>query len=151
SIGRRSSPALANGARFFLQACPWFSPWLSDEGRTVLGDELLERRRLASADLLDHVVRAGKDTVLVIDGDFMQMLDEEGTPCRALGLLFELAVKGPGGMLGGRLLAARGQDLMKHRLEAHLLVLDVLAQHAAQDLRDFLVGELGRPVQRVDL
>ena len=44
----------------------------------MLGDELVERRRLASADLLDHVVRAGKDTVLVIEGDFPQMLGEEG-------------------------------------------------------------------------
>jgi len=74
----------------------------------VLGDELHERRRLASADLLDHVVRAGKDTVLVIDGDFPQVLDEEGLPCATLGLLLELAVQAPGGMLGGRLLAARG-------------------------------------------
>src|SRR5437879_13366214 len=97
--------------RFFLQAGPCFSPWLSGEGLTVLGDELLERRRLASADLLDHVVRAGKDPVLVIDGDFPQMLDEEGLPCATLGLLLELAVQAPGGMLGGRLLAARGQDL----------------------------------------
>ena len=45
----------------------------------MLGDELPERRRLASADLLDHVVRAGKDTVLVIDGDFTQ------TPAGRLG------------------------------------------------------------------
>src|SRR5262245_60085263 len=109
----------------FLQACPCFSPWLSGEGLTVLGDELLERRRLASADLLDHVVRAGEDTVMVIDGDFPQMLDEEGIPCTTLGLLLELAIQASGGMLNGRLLAARGQDL-KHRLDAHLLVLDVL-------------------------
>ena len=73
----------------------------------MLGDELLERRRLASADLLDQVVRAGKDTVLVIDGDFPQMLDEEGIPGATLELLLELAEKAPGGMLGGRLLAAR--------------------------------------------
>jgi hypothetical protein len=53
-------------------------------------------------------------------------------------------------MPGGRLLAARGHDL-KHCLDAHLLVLDVLAQRAAQDLRDFLVGELDRTVQRIDL
>src|SRR6516225_2896269 len=62
----------------FPSSLPMISPWLSGEGLTVLGDELLERRRLASADLLDHVVRAGKDTVLVIDGDFPQMLGEEG-------------------------------------------------------------------------
>jgi hypothetical protein len=46
----------------------------------VLGDELLQRRRLASADLLDYVVRAGKDTVLVTDG-IPQMLGEEALLC----------------------------------------------------------------------
>jgi len=35
--------------RFFLQACPCSSPWLSGEGLPVLGHKLLERRRLASA------------------------------------------------------------------------------------------------------
>src|SRR5262245_21778297 len=53
-------------------------------------------------------------------------------------------------MLGGRLLAARSHDL-EPRLKTHLLVLDVLAQHPAQDLRDSLVGELDTPVQRIDL
>src|SRR6267142_5682814 len=110
----------------------------SGEGLTVLGDELFERRRLASADLLDHVVGAREDAVLEIDYGLAQMLDEEGIPCATLGLLLELAVHGPGGMLGGRLLAARGH-VLTHRLEAHLLVLDVLAQHPAQDLRDFLM------------
>ena len=103
----------------------------------MIGDELLERRRLASTDLLDHVVGAREDAVLEIDHGLAQMLDEEGIPRATLGLLLELAVHGPGGMLGGRLLAARSHDL-KPRLKAHLLVLDVLAQHPAQDLCDFL-------------
>src|SRR6266478_6568930 len=136
--------------RFFLQACPCFSPWLSGEGLTVLGNELLKRRWLPSADRLDHVIGPREDAVLEIDYGLAQMLDEEGIPCATLGLLLELAVHGSSGMLGGRLLAARGH-VLTHRLEAHLLVLDVLAQHAAQDLRDFLVGELDRSVQRVDL
>src|SRR5436190_21408511 len=107
--------------RFFLQACPCFSPWLSGEGLAVLGDELFERRRLASADLVDHVVRAREDAVLEIDHGLAQMLDEEGIPCATLRLLLErpslrmrgpeLAVQGPGGMLGGRLPAARSHDL----------------------------------------
>src|SRR2546428_11046114 len=80
--------------RFFLQACPCFSPWLSGEGLAVLGDELLERRRLASADLVDHVVGAREDAVLEIDHGLAQMLDEEGIPCATLGLLLELAVHG---------------------------------------------------------
>src|SRR5215471_12993241 len=115
----------------FPSSLPMLFSLVVSEGLTVLGDELLERRRLASADLLDHVVRAGKDTVLVIDGDFTQMLDEEGIPCATLGLLLELAIQSPGGMLGGRLLAARSHDL-EPRLKTHLLVLDVLAQHPAQ-------------------
>src|SRR5260221_7920878 len=137
-----------NRHRLFLRSC--FSPWLSGEGLPVLGDERIERRRLASADLRDHVVGAREDAFLEIDYSLAQMLDEEGIPCATLGLLRELAVHGPGVMLDGRLLAARGHNL-KPRLKAHLLVPDVLAQHPAQDLRDFLEGELDRPVQRVAL
>ena len=81
----------------------------------MLGDELLERRRLASADLPDQVVRAGKDTVLVIDGDFTQMLDEEGIPYATLGLLLELAVQGPGGMLSSRVLLDVARQLTRLR------------------------------------
>src|SRR5437016_11725468 len=121
-----------------LQTQLGFFQRLSGEGLPVLGDERIERRRLASADLRDHVVGAREDAVLEIDYSLAQMLDEEGIPCATLGLLRELAVHGPGVMLDGRLLAARGHNL-KPRLKAHLLVPDVLAEHPAQDLRDFLV------------
>src|SRR6266705_2407631 len=112
---------------------------MSGEALPVLGDELLKRRRLPSADLLDHVVGAREDAVLEIDYGLAQMLDEEGIPCATLGLLLELAVHGPGGMLDGRLLTAR-RHVLTHHLEAHLLVLDVLAQHPPQELRDFVMG-----------
>src|SRR4029077_949199 len=105
-----------------------FSPLLSGESLPVLGDERIERRRLAAADLGDHVVGAREYAVLEIDYSLAQMLDEEGIPCATLGLLRELAVHGPRGMLDRRLLAARGYNL-KPGLKAHLHVPDVLAQH----------------------
>src|SRR5262249_41270294 len=49
----------------------------SDEGVPMLRDKLFKGRRRPPADLLDKVVRAGKHTVLVIDGDFTQMLNEK--------------------------------------------------------------------------
>src|SRR5437762_344309 len=115
--------ALTFADAFDIQDGLDFSPLLSGEGLPVLGDERIERRRLASADLRDHVVGAREDAVLEIDYSLAQMLDEEGIPCTTLGLLRELAVHGPGVMLDGRLLAARGHNL-KPRLKAHLLVLD---------------------------
>src|SRR5262249_27986266 len=122
----------------------------SGEGLTVLGDELLERRRLASADSLDHVVRAGKDTVLVIDGDFPQMLDDERIARPAVWCLFKPAVQRSGVVSGRRRLPSRGHHL-EHGLNAHLLVLDFFSEHAAENIGDPLVGELDRTVQRVSL
>src|SRR5260370_15733414 len=56
---------------------------------------------------------------------------KEGIPCANLGLLLELAVHGPGGMLGVRLLA-RGH-VLTHRLEAHLLELDVQFKQRSEE------------------
>src|SRR5262245_54646617 len=98
----------------------------SREGVTVLGDELFESRRRPTTNRFDQVVCSSEDPVLVVDGDLAQVPDEERIARPAVWRLFKLTVQGPGGMLGGRLLAARGHDL-KHCLKAHLLVLDVLA------------------------
>jgi hypothetical protein len=49
----------------------------SDEGVPMLRHKLLEGGRRPPADLLDKVVRAGKDAVLVVDGHFTQMLNEK--------------------------------------------------------------------------
>ena len=42
----------------------------------MLGDKLFDRHRLAASDLLDHVVRSGKDSVVMIDRDLVQVLGE---------------------------------------------------------------------------
>ena len=55
--------------------------WLtfsSLERLAILGDERLERHRGTAAELLDEVVRALEDAVLVVDHDLFEMLDEEG-------------------------------------------------------------------------
>ena len=101
--------------------------FLSLEGRTMLGDELLERHRLASADLLDHVIRAGKDTVLVIDRDLSQMLERKESP--KLGFLLESRRTWP-----WRIAWRVSAGLVFELLEVDPLVLDVLAQHPAHDL-----------------
>jgi exodeoxyribonuclease V alpha subunit len=66
------------------------------------------------------------------------MLDEEGISCATLGLLLELAVHGPGGMLGGRLLAALP-------LGAHLVLLGDVDQLPSvgpgQVLADLIAAE----------
>jgi hypothetical protein len=49
----------------------------SDERFTIPADELLDRHRLAATDFSDIVVRAGKDAVAVVDGNFMQVLHQE--------------------------------------------------------------------------
>jgi hypothetical protein len=43
----------------------------------VLLDERLERRGRPAAELLDQLVRAREDAVLMIDGDLPQVLEEE--------------------------------------------------------------------------
>ena len=48
----------------------------SDEGLTIPADEFLDRHRLAATDFSYTVVRAGKDAVAVVDGDFMKVLHQ---------------------------------------------------------------------------
>ena len=64
----------------------------SDEGRAMLLDERFERHRRPAADLLDEVVRAREDPVLVVDGDLMEVLEEEVVPA----FCSSLAARGPG-------------------------------------------------------
>ena len=52
----------------------------SFEGRAVLLDECLERHRRSAAELLDKVVGAGEDPVLMVDRDLLQVLHGEGIP-----------------------------------------------------------------------
>src|SRR3954447_19590814 len=49
----------------------------SDERRAVFLDEHLERHGRPATELLDQVVLAREDAVLVIDGDLPQVLEEE--------------------------------------------------------------------------
>jgi hypothetical protein len=58
-----------------LVQCWYHRP--SDERFAILDDELLDRHRLAATDFSDIVVRAGKDAVAVVDGDFMKVLHQE--------------------------------------------------------------------------
>ena len=44
----------------------------------MLVNEFLQCHRRAAADFLNQIIRPGEDTVLMIDGDFTQMLDDEG-------------------------------------------------------------------------
>ena len=48
----------------------------------MLRDKLLERHRRPSSDLLDEVIRAREEAVLVIDRDLAQVLDQEGVAGR---------------------------------------------------------------------
>lgn len=48
------------------------------KGNAVLVNEFLQCRRRTAADFLNQIIRPGEDTVLMIDGDFTQMLDGEG-------------------------------------------------------------------------
>jgi hypothetical protein len=50
---------------------------LSLEGLVMLGDEFLERHPRPSSDLLDEVIRAREQAVLVIDWALPQVLDQE--------------------------------------------------------------------------
>src|SRR5262249_3626050 len=102
----------------------------SGEGRTMLVDERLERQGRASAQLLDQVVGAREDAILVVDRDLSEMLEQEG-------------------ILAARILAARLQDPAE-LLEVHLLVVDVLAEHPAQDLRRLAVGVFDRAEEGID-
>src|SRR5262249_45381936 len=97
----------------------------------MLLDERLERHGRASAKLLDQVVRASEDAILVVDRDLSEMLEQEG-------------------ILAARILPARLQGPAKV-LEVHLLVLHVLAEYPAQDLHRLAVCVFDRTEERVDL
>jgi len=73
----------------------------SGEGCPVLVDKCFERRRWPTTNRFDQVIRAGKDPVLVVNGDLAQVLDEERIARPAVWCLFKLAVQrsvpaGPG-------------------------------------------------------
>jgi len=40
-------------------------------------DELLKRQRRPAADFFDDIIRASEETVLVVDGNFSQVLNEK--------------------------------------------------------------------------
>src|SRR6516162_10334142 len=94
-------------------------------------DERLERHGRASAKLLDQVVCASEDAILVVDRYLSEMLEQEG-------------------ILAARILTARLEDPAEF-LEVHLLVLDVLAEHPAQNLRRLAVRVFDRAEEGVDL
>ena len=60
----------------------------------MLVNEFLQCRRRTAADFLNQITRPGEDTVLMIDGDFTQMLDGEGISL-TFGFWFELAIESP--------------------------------------------------------
>src|SRR5215470_10710705 len=94
------------------------------KGSAVLVNEFLQCHRRAAADFLNQIIRPGEYTVLMIDSDFTQMLDGKGVPTR-LRCRFECAIQCARVMSGRWFLTARGHHC-QHRLNAHLLVLDLL-------------------------
>ena len=115
----------------------------------MLVNEFLQCHRRAAADFLNQIIRPGEDTVLMIDGDFTQMLDGEGISL-TFGFWFELAIESPRVMPRRWFLTARGHHC-QHRLNAHLLVLHLPPQDAAEDLGDLGISELNRSVKRINL
>src|SRR5439155_9666766 len=99
--------------------------------------------------LLNQIIRPGEDTVLMIDGDFTQMLHGEGISLTS-GFWFELAIESPRVMPRRWLRTARGHHC-QHRLNAHLLVSHLPPQDAAEDLGDLGISELNRSVKRINL
>src|SRR5262249_20722664 len=123
---------------------------VSLEGLAVLLDEGLQRHRPAAADRLDHVVGAGEDAGLVVGRHLAEVLQDERLLEFAPLPLLRLAVHGPGVDLAWCGRPAR-RHALGHFLDRDLLVADLPAQHAAQDLCDLRVRVLLRPEQRVDL
>src|SRR5258705_8418472 len=99
----------------------------SSESCAVLMDKLLQRHRRAAADLFDEIIRASEDAVLEIKGDFTQMLDDKGVS-RRLRCRFECAIQCARVMSGRWFMSARCHQL-PHRVNAHLLVVDVFLQY----------------------
>src|SRR5258708_39894747 len=94
----------------------------SGEGRPVLVDTCFERRRRPTTKRFDQVVRAGEDSVLVVDGDLAQVLDDERIARPAVWCLFKLAVQ-RSGVVSGRRLLPSGGHYREHGVNAHLLLL----------------------------
>ena len=95
----------------------------SSEGCAVLLDKRLQRQRRVAADFFDEIIRAGEDAILVINGDFTQMLDEKGLSAR-FRCRFEFAIQCARGMFGRWFLSARCHH-SQHRVNVDLLVLHV--------------------------
>src|SRR2546425_9328315 len=85
----------------------------------------------------------------MIDGDFTQMLDDKGVSTR-LRCRFECAIQCARVMSGRWFPSARCHQL-QHRVNAHLLVLHLPPQDAAEDLGDLGISELNRSVKRINL
>src|SRR2546426_1941994 len=85
----------------------------------------------------------------MIDGDFTQMLDDKGVSTR-LRCRFECAIQCVRVMSGRWSLSARCHQL-QHRVNAHLLVLHLPPQDAAENLGDLGISELNRSVKRINL
>src|SRR5260370_36429374 len=71
----------------------------SSECCAVFPDKPLQRQRTAAANLFNEIIRPSEDPVLMIDGDFTQMLDDKGVS-RRLRCRFECAIKCAGVMSG---------------------------------------------------
>src|SRR5258707_13140732 len=95
----------------------------SYESLPVRVDKCFERRPKPTTNRFDQVVRSGEDPVLMINDDFTQMLDDKGVSTR-LRRRFEFAIQCARVMSGRWFLSARCHQV-QHRVNAHLLVLDV--------------------------
>src|SRR6516165_10290769 len=102
------------------------------KGSAVLVNEFLQCPRRTATDFLNQIIRPGEDTVLMIDGDFTQMLDDEGISL-TFGFWLELAIESPRAMPSGWFLTPRGHHC-QHRLTAYLLILHLPPQDPGEDL-----------------
>src|SRR5438132_13083596 len=158
--GSPSAARLASGWSTSLMYCGELQVLLSSvarssesysrsKGGAVLVNEFLQCHRRVAADFLNQLIRPGEDAVLMIDGDFTQMLHGEGISL-TFGSWFDHAIESPRVMPRRRLLTARGHHC-QHRLNAHLLVSHLPPQDAAEDLGDLGISELNRSVKRINL
>src|SRR5262249_62032002 len=99
----------------------------------------------SAAYFLYQIIPPSQDTVCMIDGAFTQMLRGEGLSL-TFGFWFELPIESPRVMPRRWFLTARGHQC-QHRLNAHLLILHLPPQDAAEDLGDLGIGELNRSVK----
>src|SRR6516225_393746 len=92
-----SADTVSLGIRVNCHARSWQS-YSRSKGSAVLVNEFLQCRRMTAAEFLNQIIRPGEYTVLMIDGDFTQMLDGEGISV-TFGFWFELAIESPPGVL----------------------------------------------------